>query len=44
MVSMLLRGLDGSYISRLLNTAENGITTETVASSWIDALGGLELL
>ena len=31
----------GSNITRLLNTAMNGWTTEIVASSWIEALGGL---
>src|SRR6266498_3351834 len=31
----------GSNTTRLLNTAMNGCTTEIVASSWIEALGGL---
>src|SRR5882757_514865 len=31
----------GSNITRLLNTAMNGWMTEIVASSWIEALGGL---
>src|SRR5579883_2316399 len=30
-----------SKITRLLNTGMNGMTVEIVASSWIDALGGL---
>ena len=34
-------GLSGSNITRLLKTAMNGISVEAVASSQIDALGGL---
>src|SRR3974390_1296966 len=34
-------GESGSNMTRLLNTAANGITVDIVASSHIDALGGL---
>ena len=32
-----------SNITRLLNTPMNGTATETVASSWIEALGGVSM-
>ena len=40
-VSMLLDFLCWSNSTRLLNRPMNGITVEIVASSWIEALGGL---
>ncbi len=41
MVSREDSGLVWSNTTRLLNTGMNGNTVEIVASSWIDALGGL---
>jgi hypothetical protein len=41
MVCGLFCGLFWSKSTRLLNSAMNGITVELVASSWIEALGGL---
>src|SRR5450432_3915114 len=42
-VSMLSCTLAGSNITRLLNTAENGVTDAIVDSSSKDVLGGLSL-
>src|SRR5688572_29804771 len=42
-VSMLSCTLDGSNVTRLLKTAENGVTDEMVDSSCSEVLGGLSL-